>query len=1819
MADLQITGEVVVEADKAEAAFERLGNKAEKMGSDVSAAARKAGTEVDKMGDGAGGSAEKFTRSESRISDSIKRTTKRLEELGKTASQKLELQIADKGLDASKFEPLLKKLREAEAAQLALAKASATAGTQGAAALDKIGISAKQTAAAMRGVPAQFTDIVTSLQGGQAPLTVLLQQGGQLKDMFGGVGNAARALGGYVLGLVNPFSVAAVAAAGLGFVVAKGQKEQSEYAKAIILSGNAAGVTTGQLQGYAQAISQVTGTQGGAAAALQEFVQFGKVGAENLQSFTLAAIKFEKSTGTAVSDTVKQFAELGKAPVDASVKLNDSINFLTVDLFKQINALESQGKATEAAALAQKSFADVIDTRAGRIVENIGTIEAAWKAVKRAITGAADAALNVGRAAAPKEIADDKRGQIANLEELISSGAGGAETVARRKVLLDLRKQELAFLTETEKVVRRTADGESERAAQTKAGIEFIQQGNKFLSDKQRLEKEIIQTRNLGIAAGLTEEVIQKRIADIREKANKGGSKSGLASGGENEVASIIARTKAQRDYFALLQEKGKPADDLTEGQKLTIKIQEQLKTSITGVARAEKERALVAAQELVTVDLLIQGEKKRVKAEEEAMKVATTRQQLQQKESDSIESYIRAEEQARIATVKAANDSVAAAQAEYDNYGKTKSQIAEVTLARLKDQLAGVNAGTAISESLEAQITAQKQLIGILASGEAREINDKAAKDAADEWKKTAESIQTSITDALLRGFESGKGFGKNLRDTIVNMFKTLVLRPTISAIVNPVAGAITSSLGLAGAANAATGGGNILGTLSNLSSLSTITSAISTGVAGAVGSTVGSIFGAVAGNTALGTTLGLGASSSLAAASAASVAGGGAAAGAGLGALTSTLGGIGPAGWAALAAIAIAGFASGRGETRSGATYDTGADGLARYQQGPSGGEINGDAARQAFNATQQTITGTLAALGSKAVLSGFTAGLESSKNGKGFEFAGGQINGVGFGEFGGRSGGQFGFKSQDAQAAFNNYILQLKQSTVEALQAATDLPKAVADQLKGIDIGSLEGGAVDQLMANINAVIVSVSTFQQTVKNSPFVNLKDLSFDAASGLISVAGGLDALQSNLATYYESFYSEEEKRLQTIKAINAATSGSGLDAATATRDSFRALVSAQDLTTESGRKTYTSLLAVSSSLASITPAAQEAATAVKKASDLFLNLSREGANLQADLLEAQGNKQGATTTRRALVISGYTQAEIDEGAVALYDYNASLRAQIEAARAASTALEEVTAKDKARAENTKSERKAIDDQINALTDTEAQALARQREALDASNRTRFDELQAIKATSAALEASKVAMQSFDAGIAGTIAKFSTPEQARADQYGSIARGLKAAGLASADYSALASDLQGASKDQIKAVAQQIFNGLGKGAGVAKESLRVLADQLADLKNTEAAEAISATNAALEKRTKAQNDAMAMLEKSVAVERRAAQTQADLAAQTINTIKSIFDLLKSNVNDIYGAVESTRTQAGRQGNAFIDNALLAAQTTGYLPDQAALADAIAASRKDLESTVFETQNAEDIARLELAGKLSQLKDLSGKQLTEAERQAASAKTQLEYFDNLLISERSQLDALQGLNTSVLSVPQALAALLSAKSSTPPASSPSTTSSAGGIVSAGPSKVSDYTIDAMIYGTRGKQIGDDGNKELYDWAYKWKDSGVTLARLNEVAGVPAGTAEKWAKANGLPAFAKGGMHSGGWAMVGEDGPEVAYMPPARIYSAPDTRAMLSGIGNSDAAIERLTARVEELTKELEKVTMNTARTAEATNGRPDRPMLVEVAA
>ena len=89
--------------------------------------------------------------------------------------------------------------------------------------------------------------------------------------------------------------------------------------------------------------------------------------------------------------------------------------------------------------------------------------------------------------------------------------------------------------------------------------------------------------------------------------------------------------------------------------------------------------------------------------------------------------------------------------------------------------------------------------------------------------------------------------------------------------------------------------------------------------------------------------------------------------------------------------------------------------------------------------------------------------------------------------------------------------------------------------------------------------------------------------------------------------------------------------------------------------------------------------------------------------------------------------------------------------------------------------------------------------------------------------------------------------------------------------------------------------------------------------------------------------------------------------------------------------------------------------------------------------------------------------------------------------------------------------------------------------------------------------------------------------------------------------------GIPGFANGGMHKGGWAMVGEQGPELINTGPGRIYNNRDTRRMMGGGldlnitvgGNRDDIRNQIVAEINSRASEIAelavaKVTQNAGR-------------------
>jgi len=294
-------------------------------------------------------------------------------------------------------------------------------------ALKGVTISSGQYRQAMRQLPMQMTDIVTSLASGMPPWLVAVQQGGQIKDSFGGFGNSLKA----ITSLITPWKVAMFGGAGaltaFGVAAYQGSKELTEYNKQLILTGNYAAKTKGQLNELAKSLSGDGITQYKMADALAQVVGSGSFTGSQVDMVAGVAAKMEKATGQSIDETIKQFQRLKDQPVQAVMELDKSLHFLTATQLEQITTLEEQGRTSEASKLSMELYSSSLNERTKQISENLGTLETAWKWVGEAAQNAWDRMLNVGRSVSVQDKLDAKVQQlVAAQKELEIAEKGGA-------------------------------------------------------------------------------------------------------------------------------------------------------------------------------------------------------------------------------------------------------------------------------------------------------------------------------------------------------------------------------------------------------------------------------------------------------------------------------------------------------------------------------------------------------------------------------------------------------------------------------------------------------------------------------------------------------------------------------------------------------------------------------------------------------------------------------------------------------------------------------------------------------------------------------------------------------------------------------------------------------------------------------------------------------------------------------------------------------------------------------------------------------------------------------------------------------------------------------------------------------------------------------------------------------------------------------------------------------------------------------------------------------------------------------------------------
>ncbi|MHA0943849.1 phage tail tape measure protein [Enterobacter hormaechei subsp. hoffmannii] len=294
------------------------------------------------------------------------------------------------------------------------------------AAARRAGISVGQYSAAMRTLPAQFTDIATQLAGGQSPFLILLQQGGQIKDQFGGVKGALTGVGDYLrtlIGFINPVTVGIGGlVVGLGAIAVawyKSSQEAGEFNKQLILTGNYSAKSASQLTDLAQKIGGSSGKVAAAARTLAEVVGAGTFKTDQLETVTRAALAMQEATGQSVDTTIKNFQKLYASPTKAAEDLNSTLHFLTSSQYDYISSLERRGEKEDAAEAAAKAYSQAEQKRSQQILDNMGLIERAAGSVSRALKGMWDELLNIGRPDAPNDMLRKMQAELAEREKAL--------------------------------------------------------------------------------------------------------------------------------------------------------------------------------------------------------------------------------------------------------------------------------------------------------------------------------------------------------------------------------------------------------------------------------------------------------------------------------------------------------------------------------------------------------------------------------------------------------------------------------------------------------------------------------------------------------------------------------------------------------------------------------------------------------------------------------------------------------------------------------------------------------------------------------------------------------------------------------------------------------------------------------------------------------------------------------------------------------------------------------------------------------------------------------------------------------------------------------------------------------------------------------------------------------------------------------------------------------------------------------------------------------------------------------------------------------
>jgi lambda family phage tail tape measure protein len=433
--------------------------------------------------------------------------------------------------------------------------------------------------------------------------------------------------------LAAPIALAAAAIGTLAYAYYKGDQEQQEFNKSLILTGNAAGTTSGQLSDMSRQVGATVGTTGDAAAVLATLAGNGKIASASFIEIAEAAISMQKATGKSIDATIAEFVKIAEDPVAAAKSLNDQYHFLTASVYSQVIALKEQGNEIGATKLLTDTYAETVQTRSNSVLNNLTLWEKAWRKIKETTSEAIDAVGNFDREKGLETQLKEAQDRLALLT------ANGRDAAKEDPFRYEAVTAEINFL---------------------QLQIEGEKSKNKYVFDRRKIEDDAVDATARADARHLSNLSNEgKRALEIK-KINEDTAKIRAANPNDKrvdpqyvaeQIKDVNDKYKApkaassQVDLTSFNNAKNNLSDIVNEYRNAQKELEAQQKAGVVSLSDYAKQRSALINQEKDDVTAAYQAEIDALEAAK-GKKSTTAAQsiQLDQKIADARQGMVKAQ-----------------------------------------------------------------------------------------------------------------------------------------------------------------------------------------------------------------------------------------------------------------------------------------------------------------------------------------------------------------------------------------------------------------------------------------------------------------------------------------------------------------------------------------------------------------------------------------------------------------------------------------------------------------------------------------------------------------------------------------------------------------------------------------------------------------------------------------------------------------------------------------------------------------------------------------------------------------------------------------------------------------------------------------------------------------------------------------------------------------------------------------------------------------------------------------------------------------------